>query len=392
MLFKRTHFSYNIASSALVMDYSIYIWDVRRPYIPYVSFNEHTNVTTGIAFKGNDPHTLLSTSKDSTVFKHAFQDAINPSLKTNPQSATINYKGDLLFAYKMKMAPPLQKPTAKSVFMNCAPRQKINPAVERFLLAKSNLESFTTKIEKLNGSIPSTTTRENIKTSMLKDFLAFSGFAKEYILTGKSLPEICENNYSVALKYGKNNVASLWNFVKELFSHTQAKPSNKVQTLLQTRYLLHPIHLNNSARDENSKFNNNSLANTSNSLNDEHLLEFKSLRLSSDSNKNPSRSCFNNTIEDAEISNCEFIFGDEELTIENMDCVKSFRNGFLYTGPNDLIKDWYFPSSIDGHDIHAGRSRKDKIDVAHRKMEISPVIYLGYIFFWKYNLFSILAS
>jgi WD repeat-containing protein 24 len=55
--------TYHIASCALMMDYSIYVWDIRRPYIPYISFNQHTNVTTGIAFKGNNPHCLLSTSK-----------------------------------------------------------------------------------------------------------------------------------------------------------------------------------------------------------------------------------------------------------------------------------------------------------------------------------------
>lgn len=52
--------TYQIASCAMVVDYSIYIWDVRRPYIPYASFNEHSNVTTGIAWKA-DPHVLLST-------------------------------------------------------------------------------------------------------------------------------------------------------------------------------------------------------------------------------------------------------------------------------------------------------------------------------------------
>lgn len=95
---------YHIASCALVVDYSIYIWDIRRPYIPYASFNEHSNVTTGIGWKG-DPHVLLSTSKDSTIIKHAFKDAHRPNDHANPQGTTINFRGDFMFSYKLKNPP-----------------------------------------------------------------------------------------------------------------------------------------------------------------------------------------------------------------------------------------------------------------------------------------------
>lgn len=105
---------YHIASCALVVDYSIYIWDVRRPYLPYSSFNEHTNVTTDISFLGNNPHILLSTSKDSTIYKHSSKDASHPSQQSNPQGASINFKGDLLVATKMKVKPQTQIPTSNS--------------------------------------------------------------------------------------------------------------------------------------------------------------------------------------------------------------------------------------------------------------------------------------
>lgn len=55
---------YHLASVALVVDCSVNIWDVRRPYIPFASFNEHKDVTTGIAWRG-DPHMLLTTSRVS---------------------------------------------------------------------------------------------------------------------------------------------------------------------------------------------------------------------------------------------------------------------------------------------------------------------------------------
>lgn len=58
---------YHIASCALVIDSSIHIWDVRRPYIPYASFNDHKDITTGIAWRGN-PDVLLSTSKVTPAY------------------------------------------------------------------------------------------------------------------------------------------------------------------------------------------------------------------------------------------------------------------------------------------------------------------------------------
>ena len=54
--------TYHIASCALVIDSSIHVWDIRRPYIPHASFNDHKDITTGIAWKGG-PDVLLSTSK-----------------------------------------------------------------------------------------------------------------------------------------------------------------------------------------------------------------------------------------------------------------------------------------------------------------------------------------
>lgn len=39
---------YHIASCSLILDFSVNIWDIRRPYVPFASFNEHKDVVTGI--------------------------------------------------------------------------------------------------------------------------------------------------------------------------------------------------------------------------------------------------------------------------------------------------------------------------------------------------------
>lgn len=53
---------YHIASCALVVDCSINVWDIRRPYIPFASFNEHKDIPTGVAWRGSS-QSFLSTSR-----------------------------------------------------------------------------------------------------------------------------------------------------------------------------------------------------------------------------------------------------------------------------------------------------------------------------------------
>lgn len=83
---------YHIASCALVVDCSINIWDIRRPYIPFAAFNEHKDIASGVAWRG-DPHVFLSTSRVNTTENfnnHCFnyncflrmQHYINTHLKT----------------------------------------------------------------------------------------------------------------------------------------------------------------------------------------------------------------------------------------------------------------------------------------------------------------------
>ena len=112
---------HHIASCALVIDSVIHVWDVRRPYIPHASFNDHKDITTGIAWRGS-PDVLLSTSKvclkdmkmlnrflinlicfakcskDSYLIQHVSADAERPMEKANPICVTYNSKGSLTLA------------------------------------------------------------------------------------------------------------------------------------------------------------------------------------------------------------------------------------------------------------------------------------------------------
>uniref|UniRef100_A0A8D8G678 GATOR2 complex protein WDR24 n=1 Tax=Culex pipiens TaxID=7175 RepID=A0A8D8G678_CULPI len=345
---------YHIASCALVVDNNIYIWDVRRPFIPYASFNEHSNVTTGIAFKGNDSHILLSTSKDSTVFKHMFKDAARPALRANPQGASFNYKGDLLYAYKLKppTPPPVQKPSL------LGSRQKTPPSTDQFHLAKSSLNHFLT-IAPSSKDVP--------KTSLLKDFYSLKGCANEYILDESqgecNFTEMCAHNAGVAKKFGKTSVSFLWNFISQLYAYSsianlklEQRNSNASQGQSSNRLMAQNSNQSSSGRPEDKTGSNPNVGSAGQvaSCTDD-FLDF--LNPKSDLNSLLSGK---GQLLSVEPTGCDFVFGETELTFDN---VKSCRDGFLYTGPHDLIKDYTFPSSNVMHDLQA-HPRKDLRDNA----------------------------
>lgn len=68
------------------------------------------------------------------------------------------------------------------------------------------------------------------------------------------------------------------------------------------------------------------------------------------------------------------VYGDSELTVEHMDCIKSLRNGFLYIGPHDLTKNFALPcDSLMNHDMQQTTRQQA---LSRNRRETSPVGYL----------------
>jgi len=61
-----------LASSALVIDSRVHVWDLKRPYIPLYSFDTHEDTPTGIIWQDTD--NFFSCSKDQFVIKNNVSD------------------------------------------------------------------------------------------------------------------------------------------------------------------------------------------------------------------------------------------------------------------------------------------------------------------------------
>lgn len=88
---------FHIGSCSLVVDFSVYVWDIKRPFVPYSIFGTKKDVTTGFAWK-NDPYVFISTCKDCTVYQHRFEtDAYYPAEHYPPIGIDLNPYNDIVY-------------------------------------------------------------------------------------------------------------------------------------------------------------------------------------------------------------------------------------------------------------------------------------------------------
>ncbi|XP_047497370.1 GATOR complex protein WDR24-like isoform X2 [Penaeus chinensis] len=188
----RPNAKYHIASSALIWDCSINVWDIRRPYIPFAAFNEHKKLTSGIAWRG-DPNSLLSVGRDCLIH-HAFKDATRPMEKVNPVGLDISVHGNISNATRIKEDSEPQGTLAK------LPMFRKSPAMnEHYGQVLSSVHMMLCEEE---GPV----SPHHLVQS-----------AKNYLLTGKSLAEICEHNAAVAKKLNRPQIALTWQMLQLLY-------------------------------------------------------------------------------------------------------------------------------------------------------------------------------
>lgn len=343
--------TYHIASCALVVDYSIHVWDIRRPYIPFASFNDHTNVTTGIAWKGDNSQLLLSTSKDSSIYRHAFKDASRPALKANAQGASLGHRGDISFARKIKLTPT-EAITQGSKINSFVNRRRPTNTEEQFHLAQSDVCQFLLKPSYTGYSVEE-------EVIYIKEYECFIGCAKELILCGRKLTDMCEQNAIVTKKYGKHNATTLWTFIKVLYGSTEFSKQkydihrNSFSNQKSVQSLRRPVQTTNvhealqwDSNQNNDIANNDDTADTVMRLDIDSSNGVVGVGLGGIKQNYPP---FGSVI----LSETQIL---NEITFDNFDLL---REGFIYVGPPDFSKMHSHQESALHHDVQAARPQLD---------------------------------
>ncbi|XP_014345019.1 GATOR2 complex protein WDR24 [Latimeria chalumnae] len=276
---------YHIASCSMMVDHNIYVWDIRRPFIPFAMFEEHKDVTTGIVWRHlHEPHYLLSGSKDSTLYQHKFKDASRPIDRANPEGLCYGLFGDLAFAAKESLISSDSNRKQYSgdrrypIFFF----KKPDPT-EQFANVASALSVFETELE-----------------SSCMDW--FVKTARQYILAGRPLAELCDHNAKVAKKLNRSQVAQTWTMLGIIYSGPGVLPS---------------ANLNHSIGKSTTLPHMNSLKELSSTMGSESRLERgKGESRPENLHLDPANSLINNNDENDETEGsdipADYLFGDVE--------------------------------------------------------------------------------
>lgn len=182
------------------------------------------------------------------------------------------------------------------------------------------------------------------------------------------MAELCEHNAKVAAGLGRHNIAMLWQFVSVIYSSMPKqnpdpfRSQTVTQNLLNTRMILAATNANDSTEDKAQNVHELSADETmANDFAAPKPGDFhKTLTVQPNGNNSATSDALNN-----------IVYGDVELTVDNMDCIKSLRNGFLYIGPHDLTKNLSWPSdTMMNHDMQQN-SRSHNL--SRERHEASPV-------------------
>uniref|UniRef100_A0A2C9LCJ3 GATOR2 complex protein WDR24 n=1 Tax=Biomphalaria glabrata TaxID=6526 RepID=A0A2C9LCJ3_BIOGL len=191
----------HISSCSLLLDHSVNVWDLGRPYIPFASFEGHIDVTTCIEWR-DDCHTFLSCGRDGNIIQHVFADAKRPADKINPIGVDISSNGYIGVASIIKKEH-INSSSGKS--------KKISKS-RQFTEAHSGLHVYSDWDEAQKTIMPS-----------------FEEIALQYKLEGASLVDMCKHNAKIAAKFKKSQIAQMWNMLATIygpFINSQAQQSH----------------------------------------------------------------------------------------------------------------------------------------------------------------------
>lgn len=231
-------------------------------------------------------------------------------MTANPQSTTINLKGELLFAQRHNQ-PTLEIVNAPTKGSPMSGRSF--PELHGvFHMTRSNLYKMSNRPNKEPIALP-------IEELLLDlDYNFTLHCAKEYIIRG-DFQDICRHNGNVARKYKKQSTATLWQLIGYLFdiySKTSIGTTKKNETVTNKNHLNSKQQLTDDKKDH---FSNNHSR-------EERVLAPLPLRTGQET---ASTVQIPNNSESTDI---DVVFGNTEINFENMDFVHGFRKGFLYMG------------------------------------------------------------
>ncbi|CAH8432318.1 unnamed protein product [Schistosoma bovis] len=89
-----------VSSCNLTIDLSVHIWDLQRPFIPYVSFEEHKDLVTCISWCPAETNNFYTVGRDGLLIRHSVEDGVQPIENAPPVALSFSPYGHLLHAVR----------------------------------------------------------------------------------------------------------------------------------------------------------------------------------------------------------------------------------------------------------------------------------------------------
>lgn len=193
---------YQVASSAVVNDVNIYIWDIRRPFLPFASFDDHRDMCADMVWNPNREDSFVSAGKDGLVVMHYFENADYPLAHVNDIALDVSPSGEIVIALsdqlKLKNEALADKEKLEKGEAVPPRRRKYDP-----------FQSWT------HSSLIRCVPRVTQKALCPDNFVQL---AQNYKLSGGELETLCEYNSQVAENIGSYEVAYTWRMLSLLCS------------------------------------------------------------------------------------------------------------------------------------------------------------------------------
>ncbi|CAI2348221.1 unnamed protein product [Caenorhabditis sp. 36 PRJEB53466] len=195
--------SFHIATCASVNETAVHVWDIRRPYLPYVTYDEHGDSVTDACWPISDFDVFLTCGKDGLLMMHNMDTGHTPLSYACDVSFDVTPDGTIGIAVNSEiheknesiLEAQLQLQRQKGAG---GPRRPV--PFELFNRPIKSLVAFGIP-EALTYSLPPT---------------HFYEIAEQYRIGGMEIVTLCEMNSKIARKAGFEHVAQTWRLVEAL--------------------------------------------------------------------------------------------------------------------------------------------------------------------------------
>ncbi|CAD6187831.1 unnamed protein product [Caenorhabditis auriculariae] len=206
---------YHVVSCASVNDMNVHVWDIRRPYIPYATYDEHRDSVTDVWWPKNRADLFVSSGKDGLLILHSVDSGHMPISYACDVPFDVTPDGVLGIAVNSEMqSKVLNEMDPIPLAAKSATTSRASYTRRRNQRKDRKYESFRAPIRSiLTCGVP-----DNVSDSIHPD--AFYEIARRYYLGGKPLRFMCAHNARVARKFGKEHVSQTWKVIDALLEQS----------------------------------------------------------------------------------------------------------------------------------------------------------------------------